>query len=72
LMNSVMALFGSLKFASIPTVGAMYGLPPKFSTIRASSDALRLPVIATVNPLSDMGLFMSFQKLNRIMGNRAI
>jgi hypothetical protein len=33
-------------------VGAMYGLPPKLSTIWASSDALRLAVIATVKPLS--------------------
>jgi hypothetical protein len=46
-------LLGFFRSASIPIVGAMYGLPPKLSTIWASSDALRLAVIATVKPLSD-------------------
>ncbi|MGN6560689.1 MAG: hypothetical protein ACTHJ2_09215 [Candidatus Nitrosocosmicus sp.] len=57
------ASFGFPKFASIPTVGAIYGLPPKFSTILASSDALRLPVIAIVNPLSDIEVFYTFSKI---------
>jgi hypothetical protein len=54
-MNSTMASSGVSKLASIPIVGATYGLPPKFSTSRASSDPLRLPVIAIVNPVSDTG-----------------
>jgi len=38
----------------IPIVGAIYGTPPNFRTRLASSEALRLDVMATVIPLSDM------------------
>ena len=38
----------------IPIVGAIYGMPPNFRTISASSEALRLDVTATVIPRKDM------------------
>jgi hypothetical protein len=34
-------------------VGAKWGMPPKFFTIYANSDALRLLVIAILRPVSD-------------------
>ncbi|HXT85018.1 MAG TPA: hypothetical protein VN704_11940 [Verrucomicrobiae bacterium] len=63
LMNSMIVSFGLPKFALIPTVGAIYDLPPKFSTILASSDAIRLPVIAIVNPLSDIDVIHTCSKI---------
>ena len=38
----------------IPIVGAIYGIPPNFRTKLASSEALRLDVMATVTPHNDM------------------
>lgn len=37
----------------MPTVGAIIGIPPKLLMRCANSDALRLPVIATLIPASD-------------------
>ena len=38
----------------MPTVGAIMGIPPKLLIRCANSDALRLPVMATLIPASDV------------------